>query len=127
MPKILNRIIVYLAILPLVIILFFALSFMFTALGAYRLHAISFAALFGPMIAWLIYPMIYWRPMSRQKVLLFVGILLVSYACIFLLAILEIGLPDQLKGPYGLYNMLVYALIPAVFFELHRHFSRKEQ
>lgn len=112
-----KRLVVYLGINGLVAVLFYLLSFVLILLGIYRLNAMVISMFFSPIIAWMVFPVCFWRPLSMRVILVSVACVLMGYAAGFLLMMTDVRLPRHLSGPVGFFNLLLYSLLPAIFFE----------
>ena len=112
-----KRLIVYLGIIPLVFGLLYIFSVVFMLLGVYRLTAMSVSAFVAPALAWMIFPLVFWRPLTFKGILISLVCVFFGYGVAVIFRILNISLPYDLSGPYGLFNLLIYSLFPAIFFE----------
>lgn len=115
--KMAKRLIVYLGIMFVMVIFLYLLSVVFTLLGVYRLNVMVMSAFFAPVIAWMIFPMCFWRPLSLRIILISLVCIFLGYGVSVIFVIANIGLPHHLSGPYGLFNLLIYSALPAIFFE----------
>ena len=115
--KTIGRLLVYLSIVPAVLIIFYLFSVCLMSVGVYRLTAMSIGAIVSPLLAWMVFPLVFWRPITMRIVLIAFGCVLLGYGVVVVFIYLDIGLPRKLSGPYGLFNLLIYSIFPAVFFE----------
>lgn len=115
--KITKRLLVYLGIVLVVFGMLYFFSVCLMLVGFYRLTAMSISAIISPVLGWMIFPLVFWRPITMRIILLTCGCVLFGYGVAAIFVYLEIALPNELSGPYGLFNLLIYSIFPAVFFE----------
>jgi len=112
-----KKIIVYLSIIVCMFFLTFFLSMTLMQFDVYRLRALTLSTAICPLIAWMIYPLVYWRPMTVKVFAYSLLCILLGYALSAILIFSHIRLPYVYSGSYGFINGLIYSLLPAIFFE----------
>lgn len=112
-----KRFTVYIGIALVLVVLLYLLSIVFMLLGIDRLNAMTMSAIISPMLAWMVFPLFFWRPLSLRVILISFTCVFLGYAISAIFVIAKIGLPHYLSGPYDLFNLLIYSTLPAIFFE----------
>lgn len=65
----------------------------------------------GVGTAWLLYPMIFWRPFTLLRTLLALAIIAVAYGCLIAVAATNLRLHWDL---YGLYDLIIFYSVPCM-------------
>ena len=113
-----KRVIAYLTIPLLVLIVVLISSFILIDIAeVYRLTAMSISVFVAPFVCWLLIPYLFCRPLNLKKLLVSLVCVLCGYGLAAFLVLMDVGLPHGNSGPYDIFGVLVYALLPSVFFE----------